>query len=89
MMSNRVLMVLGHPSTDSICGALVHAYVEAVKHAGHDVRLLRLGAFQFDAVLHGGYNQVQRLEPDAGPDRYNLGWAPRVCLSDLVGGFRP
>lgn len=42
MMSKRVLVVLGHPSTDSFCGALAGAYVEAAKNAGHDVRLLRL-----------------------------------------------
>lgn len=42
MMSKRVLVVLGHHSTDSFCGALAGAYVEAAKNAGHDVRLLRL-----------------------------------------------
>lgn len=42
MMSKRVLVVLGHPSTDSFSGALAGAYVEAAKNAGHDVRLLRL-----------------------------------------------
>lgn len=64
MMSKRVLMILDHPSTDSFCGALAGAYVEAAKNAGHDVRLLRLYWLQFDPVLHDGYNQVQLLEPD-------------------------
>ena len=29
MMSKRVLVILGHPSTDSFCGALTDTYVEA------------------------------------------------------------
>ena len=63
-MSKRILVILGHPSPDSFCGALADAYVQEARRAGHEVQLLRLSALQFDPVLHDGYRQTQVLEPD-------------------------
>ena len=51
-MSKRMLVILGHPSTDSFCGALSETYVQAAKDAGHEVRLLR---------LYEGTSEIQRL----------------------------
>lgn len=80
MMSKRVLVVLGHPSTDSFRGALAGAYVEAAKNAGHDVRLLRLYGLQFDPVLHDGYNQVQLLEPDLVQAQADITWTEHLAF---------
>ena len=55
-MSKRVLIILGHPSTDSFCGAIANNYFEAATHAGREVRIVQLGALNFDPVLHEGYN---------------------------------
>lgn len=63
MKSKRMLVILGHPSNDSFCGAVSERYVEAATQAGHEVRLLR-PTLDFDPVLHDGYNQIQLLEPD-------------------------
>ena len=64
MMSKRVLVIVGHPSTDSFCAALADSYVETAIGAGQDVRVLYLGDLCFDPVLHEGYNRIQPLEPD-------------------------
>ena len=62
-MSRSILILLGHPDRDSLCGALAHSYATAAGVAGHRVRLIALGELDFDPVLHHGYHQVQPLEP--------------------------
>lgn len=63
-MGKRILVILGHPSADSFCGALAAAYAEAATAAGHEVSRLDLGDLDFDPILHEGYNRIQRLEED-------------------------
>ena len=78
MMSKRVLVVLGHPSTDSFCGALADSYVEAAIGASHDVRVLRLGELCFNPVLHEGYKQTQTLEQDLLNAQADMTWAEHL-----------
>ncbi|WP_053135858.1 NAD(P)H-dependent oxidoreductase [Pseudomonas sp. MIACH] len=80
MMSKRVLVILGHPSTDSFCGALTDTYVKAATDAGYDVRVLRLDALRFDPVLHDGYKQVQLLEPDLLKAQADITWAEHLAF---------
>jgi putative NADPH-quinone reductase len=80
MMSKRVLVILGHPSNDSFCGALADTYVRAATQAGHEVRLLRLDALGFDPVLHEGYQQVQPLEPDLLKAQADITWAEHLVF---------
>ncbi|VVN60475.1 hypothetical protein PS687_03741 [Pseudomonas fluorescens] len=79
-MSKRVLVILGHPSNDSFCGALADTYVRAAAQAGHEVRLLRLDALGFDPVLHEGYQQVQPLEPDLLKAQADITWAEHLAF---------
>lgn len=44
----RVLIILGHPHNDSLCGAIAEAYADGARHAGVDVDLLRLADLSFD-----------------------------------------
>lgn len=80
MKSKRMLVILGHPSNDSFCGAVAERYVEAATQAGHDVRLLRLDTLDFDPVLRNGYNQVQLLEPDLIDAQNDIAWAEHLTL---------
>lgn len=63
-MSRSVLILLGHPDRDSLCGALAQCYATAAENAGHRVRLIALGDLEFDPVLRHGYRQIQPLEAD-------------------------
>lgn len=78
MMSKRVLVILGHPCTDSFCSALADSYIEAAVAAGHDVRVVRLGALRFDPVLREGYKQIQALEPDLLDAQADITWAEHM-----------
>ena len=63
-MSRSILILLGHPDRDSLCGAIAQRYATAAENAGHRVRLIALGELEFDPVLRHGYRQIQPLEAD-------------------------
>lgn len=79
-MSQRILVILGHPSSTSFCSALTDAYVTSAKTAGHEVRVLRLGDLTFDPILHNGYSQVQTLEPDLLSAQSDILWANHLTF---------
>ncbi|MBI1320390.1 MAG: flavodoxin family protein [Candidatus Hydrogenedens sp.] len=76
----RTLVLLGHPDTDSFCGALADAYVDGVERAGAPVRRINLGDLQFDPVLHKGYKVIQDLEPDLLELQEAILWAEHVVF---------
>lgn len=79
-MGKRILVILGHPSSHSFCGALTERYVLAAKSAGHEVRELRLGALDFDPILREGYQQVQPLEADLLQAQADITWAEHLTF---------
>ena len=58
----RVLVIHSHPVTDSFSGALRDSAIEGALAAGHDVRVLDLGAMSFNPVMSAeelrGYKAV-------------------------------
>ena len=74
-MAQRILVILGHPSDDSLCAALAQSYMEGARSAGAEVRLLALGALAFDPLLHAGYRGNQPLEPDLQAAQAQITWA--------------
>lgn len=48
MTRPRILVVLGHPRSASLCGALADAYATGARAEGADVTVLRLGETDFD-----------------------------------------
>jgi len=64
-MSSRlkVLLVLGHPRKDSLCGALADAFAAGARQAGVDLRRLDLCELQFNPNVVAGSPRNQALEP--------------------------
>ncbi len=79
-MGKRILVILGHPSSNSFCSALADSYAEAARQAGHEVKLLRLGALTFDVVLHEGFKKIQTLESDLVQAQEDIRWAEHLCF---------
>ncbi|MFS2070895.1 NAD(P)H-dependent oxidoreductase [Pseudomonas sp. CT11-2] len=79
-MSKRILVILGHPSSNSFCGALAERYAQSALRAGHEVRQLWLGTMSFDPVLREGYQQVQPLEADLRRAQADILWAEHLTL---------
>lgn len=71
----RVLVILGHPRTDSLCGALADAYVDGARRAGADLRRLDLARLDFDPHVHTVSPNAQRFEPDIRRARELIAWA--------------
>ncbi|MHC8383830.1 NAD(P)H-dependent oxidoreductase [Pseudomonas sp. LB3P14] len=79
-MGKRILVILGHPASNSFCGALAERYAQSALRAGHEVRQLFLGAMDFDPVLREGYQQVQPLEVDLRRAQADILWAEHMTL---------
>ena len=56
-MSKKILVILGHPQKESLCGALAEAYAAGAIAAGGEVRTLDLGDLAFDPILWNGYKR--------------------------------
>lgn len=76
----KILLILGHPRTDSLCGALADAYAEAAGVEGAVLRRLTLADMRFDPVLHMGYRGEQALEPDLAAARDDILWAEHLVF---------
>ncbi|PWK31846.1 NAD(P)H-dependent oxidoreductase [Pseudomonas sp. B21-040] len=79
-MGKRILVILGHPSSNSFCAALAERYAQSALRAGHEVRQLFLGTMDFDPVLRDGYQQVQPLEADLRQAQADILWAQHLTL---------
>lgn len=79
-MTKRVLVILGHPSSNSFCRAIADAYVEGARSAGNEVRRISIGELSFDPVLHEGYNAIQALEPDLLEGQAAITWAQHIVF---------
>ncbi|WP_165675286.1 NAD(P)H-dependent oxidoreductase [Metapseudomonas otitidis] len=76
----RILMILGSPKDNSLCGALGDAYAQGARGEGHVVRVLKLSEMAFDPVLHQGYDQSQPLEPDLLEAQRQIHWAQHLVF---------
>ncbi|MDI3354325.1 NAD(P)H-dependent oxidoreductase [Pseudomonas sp. UYIF39] len=79
-MGKRILVIPGHPASNSFCGALAERYAQSAVRAGHEVRQLFLGAMDFDPVLREGYQQVQPMEADLRRAQEDIVWAEHLTL---------
>lgn len=79
-MTKKITVILGHPDSESFCGAIAEKYVSSARLSGHDVKLFRLGDIAFDPVLHHGYNKRQELEPGLVEIREAISWAEHLVF---------
>lgn len=79
-MKKKILIILGHPDTESFCGALSTAYIEGANAAGAEIRELRLGELNFDPILWKGYKEIQELEPDLVRAQELIQWSDHMVF---------
>ncbi len=61
---SKIVVIVGNPQRDSYSEALGKAYLRGAESGGHQAKLFILADMTFDAILRGGYRQLQPLEPD-------------------------
>lgn len=80
MTPKKIFILLGHPNTDTLAGAIASAYEVGALSAGHEVRRLNVGDLQFDPILHMGYRKRQELEPDLLTFQANVSWCDHFVI---------
>jgi 1,4-dihydroxy-2-naphthoate octaprenyltransferase len=76
----KVLLVLGHPRRDSLCGALADAFAAGARQAGVDLRRLDLCDLQFNPNVIAGSPRNQPLEPAIGQAVDLVRWADHLVF---------
>jgi putative NADPH-quinone reductase/1,4-dihydroxy-2-naphthoate octaprenyltransferase len=76
----NVLVILGHPRTDSLCGALADAYGKGATEAGAEVRRLDLATLDFDPDVHTPSPNQQAFEADLLAARDLIRWAEHLVF---------
>ncbi len=79
-MKNKVLVILGHPDSDSLCGHFADNYVNTAQASGKEVRFIKLGEMNFDLVLRHGYAKRQEHEPELAYFRESIEWAQHIVF---------
>ena len=78
-MTRRILVLLGHPHSESLCGGLASAYASGASAAGSEVRRIRLQELSFDPVTPP-YGANGPLEPDLQYLQDSIGWSEHLAL---------
>ena len=79
-MKKNILVILGHPDSNSFCGSLTKAYIDSAKLSGSEVRELQLGELKFDPILWNGYNKIQELESDLTKAQELIQWSNHIVF---------
>jgi len=76
----KILLILGHPDKDSLCGGLADEYQAGAKDAGCVLERLNVSDLDFDPVLHKGYKVIQELEPDLKRAQELILWSEHMVF---------
>jgi len=76
----KILIINGHPNSDSYCHALAHAYKEAAMKGGNEVWLMNTNELKFQQNLEHGYSKRTELEPDLLVAQQKITWADHLVI---------
>lgn len=77
-LSQRILIIQGHPHSDSLASSLAQSYQRGAEAAGRDVRVLEIGKLDFNPNLAYGYKQPVPLEKDLVSARESILWSNHI-----------
>lgn len=82
-MNKNILLILGHPSENSFCNALLDAYREAAEKAGAICKTIYISKLDFNVSLADGYKTgaAMQLEDDLVTAQEQIIWADHVVMA--------
>ncbi|MBS1663248.1 MAG: NAD(P)H-dependent oxidoreductase [Bacteroidetes bacterium] len=82
-MAKNILLILGHPSENSFCNALLDAYRNGAESAGAHCQTLYVSQLNFDVNLADGYKtgEAMQLEKDLVASQQLIRWADHVVMA--------
>lgn len=83
-MKNNILLILGHPSEDSFCNALLDAYRKGAESKGATCKTIFISRLDFNVNLPEGYRSSadkMHLEEDLIRAQQLITWADHVVLA--------
>lgn len=82
-MEKNILLILGHPSENSFCNALLDAYKTGAESAGAKTKTLYISRLKFDVNLADGYKtgEAMQLEQDLADSQELIQWADHVVMA--------
>jgi NAD(P)H dehydrogenase (quinone) len=79
-MKSKIVVITGHPDSQSFCSALSEAYIEGAISSNAEVRSIDLSNIQFDLNLKFGYRQRTELEKDLIEAQKLISWADHLVF---------
>ncbi|NGP45718.1 NAD(P)H-dependent oxidoreductase [Bacillaceae bacterium SIJ1] len=80
MTSQQILIINGHPDTESFCSALARSYFKGAEAGGATVQLLELSQLDFNPNLSYGYRKRTELENDLLEAQRLIKWATHLVF---------
>lgn len=81
-MAKNILLILGHPSENSFCNALLDAYKTGAEETGAMCKTIYVSRLKFDVNLSDGYTGSDiPLEEDLVSSREHFTWADHVVMA--------
>ncbi len=86
----KVLIILGHPRTNSFCSALANSYLSGAKFSSAKTKLIEVANLKFDSNFRKEKKGQQKLEIDLIKARKDIEWANHIVfIYPLWWGFMP
>ena len=79
-MSKKILVLVGHPDSQSLNAGLADAYAEGARKSDLEIKVVKLGDLHFDPILHKGYKVIQELEPDLKQLQEDVRWCEHLVI---------
>lgn len=76
----NILIINGHPNSDSLCTALAEAYARGAAANSAVVRTIHVGQMQFDPSLRNGFRSGIPLEEDVLAAQADITWAEHLVF---------
>ena len=82
-MKRNILLILGHPSENSFCNALLDAYKKGAESIGAECKTIYIARLNFNVNLADGYKTgaAMELEEDLVASQQLLQWADHVVMA--------